>query len=78
MAKGPGCGYFANSAKTWLVTKEEHHANATFIFASTGVKITSSGRPHLGAAIGSEEFVEMPVKSKVNGWLSSVNWLTNN
>ena len=76
VAKGPGYGYFANSAKTWLVTKEEHHANATSIFASTGVEISSSGRPYLGVAIGSAEFVEMPVKSKVNGWLLSVNCLT--
>ena len=52
-----GYGYFANSAKTWLVSKEEHYANATSIFASTGVKITSSGRPYLGAANGSEEFM---------------------
>ena len=34
MVKGPGYGYFANSAKTWLVIKEEHHVNDTSIFAA--------------------------------------------
>ena len=54
---------FANPSKTWLVTKESYFENATNIFAGTGVNVTSSGRPYLGAAIGSEQFVEEYVKS---------------
>ena len=37
--------------------------------------MTSDGRPHLGAAIGSWEFVTSHVNSKVNEWLSSVKCL---
>ena len=75
-AEGPAFGYFANSSKTWLVTKETHHEIATNIFAGSGVNITSSGRPYLGAAIGSEQFVEEHVKSKVGSWLSNITLLS--
>ena len=72
---GPGYGYFPSASKTWLVTKKEYHAEATSTFAGTGVNVTSDGRPHLGAAIGSWEFVTSHVNSKVNEWLSSVKCL---
>lgn len=40
--------YDANSTKTWLIVKEEHHEQALEIFAGTGVQITSIGKRHLG------------------------------
>jgi len=42
----------------WLITKEGHHALGTSIFTDTELNITSQGRPYLGAAIGSSEYVE--------------------
>ena len=36
----------------------------------------SSGRPYLGAAIGSKQFVEEHVKSKVGSWLSNITLLS--
>ncbi len=50
---GPGFGYFANAAKTWLITKEDHHQAAIDAFAGTDVQVTSTGRPYIGAPIGS-------------------------
>ena len=41
-------GYFANSTKTCLVTKDSSLASATAAFAGTNVNVTSSGRPYLG------------------------------
>ena len=70
--EGPDFGYFPNPSKTWLVTKEGYHTTGTSIFADTGVNVTSDGRPYLGAAVGSKEFVEIYVESKVKSWLSSV------
>ena len=58
------------------MTKETHRETAINIFASSGVNITSSGRPYLGAAIGSEQFVEEHVKSKVGSWLSNITLLS--
>ena len=57
VSQGPKFSYFPNATKTWLVTKEKHHATATTFFANTGVQVTSEGRPYLGAAIGTEDFV---------------------
>ena len=62
--------------KTWLVTKEGCEAAGFSTFAGTGVNVTQDGRPYLGAAVGSTEYIEKFVKSKVNSWLSSVCNLT--
>ena len=66
----PGFVYFPNASKTWLVTKEGFHDAAVSIFANTGVNVTPNGRPYLGAAIGSQEYVAGQVESKVNEWIS--------
>ena len=69
-------GYHANPTKTWLVTKEGHLDKATNFFAGSGVNITTSGRPYLGALIGSEQFVEEFTKSKVDSWVSNIALLS--
>ncbi len=74
-ASGPGFGDFPNASKTWLVTKSRHHDAAVSIFAGTGVNVTPEGRPYLGAAIGSREYVTAQVESKVDDWVSSVQHL---
>ena len=72
---GPGFGYFPNASKTWLVTKEGLYDAAVSIFANTGVNVTPDGRPYLGTAIGSREYVTGQVESKVNKWISSMQCL---
>ena len=62
---GPAYGYHANALKTWLITKDPHIAKAQELFGDTQVNITTQGRPHLGAALGSQEFVETYVSDKV-------------
>ena len=58
VSHGPAFGYYANSSnKTWLVTKESHLDKAREIFLDTQVRITSEGRPLLGAPLGSREFI---------------------
>ena len=73
---GPGHGYFSNAAKTWLVTKEAYHSEAIAIFEGTGVKITSEGHPHLGSAIGTLEFTQQYVASKIDKWCKEIEVLT--
>ena len=77
VTEGPGYGYFANPSKTWLITKEGHHANAISTFAGTGVNITPEGRPYLGTANSSKEYVEAHTEKKVSEWMSCVNQLTD-
>ena len=67
--EGPDFGYFPNPSKTWLITKEGFNDVGISSFASTGVSITSDGRPYLGAAIGSVEYVKNYVKS-AHGFLT--------
>ena len=62
---GPKYGYFTNACKTWLVTKKNHLSSATEAFADTDVKVTSEGRPYLGAALGTEEYIQEFVTNKV-------------
>ena len=74
---GPNFGYFANASKSWLVTKEDQFSKATAAFADTDVKITKDGRPYLGAAIGSQEYITSYAESKAQGWASSLNHLAS-
>ena len=55
---GPQYGYHVNTSKTWLITKEEHHAEAAALFQDTSVNITTDGKPHLGAALGTKSYVD--------------------
>ena len=64
-----------DASKTWLVTKSRYHAAAVSIFTGMGVNMTPEGRPYLGAAIGSREYVTAQVESKVNEWISCVQHL---
>ena len=74
---GPGFGYFPNAKKTWLVTKSQHHQKACEVFEGTGVNVTSSGRPYLGAPIGTRAYVELFMKSKVLQWAGELNTLAS-
>ena len=69
---GPDYGYYLNALKTLLIVKEEHLENAKKVFQGTGVSITAEGRRHLGAAIGTQYFVESYVQRKVSGWVEEV------
>ena len=69
---GPQFGYFVNAAKTWLVTKSHLLQEAEAGFSGSGIRITSEGRPYLGAAIGSECYVNRFVADKVKGWAEEV------
>ena len=72
---GRAFGYFVNPAKTWLVTRDTHQSPATSIFQNTGVNITVEGKPHLGGALGSTQFIETFVLQKVHIWKQELNQL---
>ena len=73
---GPKFGYFPNASKTWLVVKSQNLASAaSTTFADTGVQVTSVGRPYLGAAIGTRDFVHSYIESKVSAWVDELDCL---
>lgn len=53
--EGPRYGYHPNASKMYLVVKEDSEDDAKASFAGTNVNITTRGKCHLGAAIGSPE-----------------------
>ena len=74
---GPDFGYFANSSKSWLVVKEQHLAEAERVFAETGLRITCEGKRHLGAALGTRDFVVDYVQEKVANWKAEIGHLSS-
>ena len=63
---GPNFGYHANGSKSWLIVKEEHIEQATHLFEGTGIQITKEGQRHLGAALGTQTFIEKYITEKVH------------
>ena len=76
LEKGPAYGYFPKPAKTWLIVKEHKFDEANQLFKGTGVKITSNGMRHLGAAIGSKAFKDSYLQKKIEEWVESVERLS--
>ena len=82
---GPSYGYFPKPAKTFLVVKPELHAEAVRVFDGTGVQLTldgpdlahKAGCRHLGAAVGSSEFVAAYLNDKVAAWVAQVDRLAD-
>ena len=63
-------------ANQWLIVKEEYALKAQEVFEGTEINITTKGRRHLGAIIGSPEFKIEYVNSKVNTWIDEVEKLS--
>ena len=61
-------GYTAKPSKSWLIVKEEYVQYAEERFTGTGIQITTEGKRHLGAVIGSETF-------KVKYVSDSIEWI---
>ena len=74
---GPAYGYYPNAAKTWLIVKEDHQEEARILFNNTGVSITTEGKRHLGAAVGSPQFISGYVEHKVSEWVKQVERLSS-
>lgn len=59
---------FGYDSKTWLVVKSKYYVEATELFRGTGIQITSEGRPLLGSPVGSQDYINRFVQSKVDTW----------
>ena len=73
---GASFGYIANASKTWLIVKESAVAQARDIFSNTLINITSEGRPYLGAAMGTQDYVNEYVSRKVRKGNKELNMLS--
>ena len=71
--EGPKYGYFTNASKTWLVSKVHYLSSTAAAFT---VKVTSEGRPNLGAALSKEEYIQAFVTDKVQQWTGELEHWT--
>ena len=73
---GPKFGYFPQASKSWLVIKPEVEEKAKNIFHGRGVQITTEGKRHLGASLGSTKYEEEYLSSKVDEWIAQLRILS--
>lgn len=69
---GPEFGYFPNDKKCWIIAKPDKEERVKEVFKETDINITVEGKKHLGAAIGSREYLDEYVSEKVSDWVSEV------
>ena len=62
---GPDFGYFPNDRKCWIVAKPAKEESVREAFKDTSINVTVQGQKHLGASIGSREYLEEYVSEKV-------------
>ena len=75
---GEKFGYDVNAKKSWLILKNANQLEeAQDIFRGSDIKITVSGKCHLGAALGSAEFREEYAKEKVCKWSNEIHRLAD-
>ena len=70
-------GYYPNVVKTYLVVKTEKTSEAQELFRDTGVNIDDTGRPYLGAPMGSDNYAGQFISRKVSNWISEVGRLAS-
>ena len=75
-SEGPKYGYFQQESKTWLIVKPNLLPEAKQIFGDTEVKITTDGKKHLGAVIGSVERRKEFMNAKVETWVNELMMLS--
>ena len=76
VVNGPKLGYNAEPTKSWLIVKEDKLVEAEAIFADTGVNITTQGKKHLGASLGTSDYKNEFVSSLVKTWVDQIHVLS--
>ena len=69
-------GYYPNASNTHLVVKPELVSEAKKMFENKEVQIFTNGQRHLGAAIGTHEFIEAYAAQKIEKWVNEIESLT--
>ena len=74
---GPSFGYFPKPSKTLLIVKDASLlVQAREIFSNTGIKISSDGERHLGDVVGSSEYRDEYINSKIEKWIKDIEQLS--
>ena len=77
LSEGRKYGYHVNASKSWLILKDPSKLDyVNTLFSDTGIKVTTEGKRHLGAALGSDSFVKSYAEDKVSEWCNEIRSLT--
>ena len=77
MQIGPNYGYYQQPTKSWLIVKENKLEEAVRVFGGTNIQITTEGKRHLGAVIGTEENKKKYINDKISEWKKEIIMLTD-
>ena len=72
---GPKFGYYPQASKSWLIVKSHTVHRAKSIFENTDIQITTSGKRHLGAVIGTLSYKNQYMEEKINTWIDEIRVL---
>ena len=72
---GPDFGYFPNDRKCWIIAKPAKEESVREAFKDTSINVTVQGQKHLGAAIGSREYLEEYVSEMLTNWINDIGKL---
>jgi len=74
---GPKYGYFPEPSKSWLIVKPKNLDLAREIFNDSQIKVTTDGRKHLGAVVGSLQFRTDYMMEKITKWTHELKMLSS-
>ena len=75
--EGSKYGYHVKPSKSWLIIKDENKLKeAENIFRNSPIQITTTGKRHLGAALGTNDFKVSYMTEKVNEWCDKLRRLS--
>ena len=75
--EGKKYGYFVKPSKSLLILKDSSKLLETkILFDDSPIKMTTSGKRHLGAAIGSMEYKDLYMEEKVEEWCGRMKSLS--
>ena len=76
--EGERYGYFVKPSKSWLILKDSGKLDeAQHLFANSAIQITTAGKRHLGAVIGTAENKTTYMEEKVEEWCNRLKNLAN-
>ena len=73
---GPYLGYYAKPEKSWLIVKPQYLEQSRLLFSNSGLKITTEGRRHLGASVGTQDYKKEYLDQLIDTWIEELGQLS--
>ena len=74
---GPTYGYYPKASKTHIILKSAELMDRAREMFGPDIQITTEGKRHIGAALGSEQFKVRYIEDKVSKWVKDVEEMSD-